>query len=616
MERGWNEGAGETGDPRENPPTNGIVRHDPTCEHPVIEPGSPWWEASVLIAQPPWPRNELMNSKRGGGAMRYSSRNTAFMVTHAIMQSFQRCLVVRSAYLLLVVKVANSIPTHCTGGNFHPVIPYLTPERIPQPFLTNRFLISCPSGSAEPNANRNTATPRLRQSEQFFLHQQAWSNAGKQGRGGNRRSPRKPADQGHHPARFPRAKIREQYCQGSDPVCMSGKQSFYFFFFYTSWIRPLPVPASYFVPSSSWSTNIPLASRIIECYLLCKISLIHSCDMILSFFKLRAVFCVCQGGRGEDYTTAEGGSGGGAGTELYGDPSGGGGGVGEPDAASRALLRQLAQQTGLDVGNQTAPRSAEALSHEGSEHNSVSAAPPIHLCPVALTSFTIRDRMILVPYRDPHLGSQEKVRVNRENRAWFTLVIDERSSHFGLYLPKSLVEIYRNRIRLEIASQKQSSGTHKTPYDRVERCREREINIEATERVSVEVLTRNKRPSPQHNHTPFLCLGDCECFLRLPQGTEIRSLALAWQLLYFLAVHRVPATIESCSRLRPILWFGVLITLLVHAHPGLTSPLLIGPLAGLGSDIGKHEERLSSEICRYLSEVDQALKYQSRLAVN
>ncbi|KAJ8895331.1 hypothetical protein PR048_000657 [Dryococelus australis] len=32
----------------------------PTCENPVtrpgIEPGSPWWEASVLIAQPQWPR--------------------------------------------------------------------------------------------------------------------------------------------------------------------------------------------------------------------------------------------------------------------------------------------------------------------------------------------------------------------------------------------------------------------------------------------------------------------------------------------------------------------------------------------------------------------------------
>ncbi|KAJ8874301.1 hypothetical protein PR048_025147 [Dryococelus australis] len=43
-----NERAGETGDPRENPPTNGIVRHDshmrkPGMTRPGIEPGSPWW---------------------------------------------------------------------------------------------------------------------------------------------------------------------------------------------------------------------------------------------------------------------------------------------------------------------------------------------------------------------------------------------------------------------------------------------------------------------------------------------------------------------------------------------------------------------------------------------
>ncbi|KAJ8869018.1 hypothetical protein PR048_030564 [Dryococelus australis] len=38
----------------------------PNCENPVtrpgIEPGSPWWEASVLIAQPPWP---LKDTKPG-----------------------------------------------------------------------------------------------------------------------------------------------------------------------------------------------------------------------------------------------------------------------------------------------------------------------------------------------------------------------------------------------------------------------------------------------------------------------------------------------------------------------------------------------------------------------
>ncbi|KAJ8883987.1 hypothetical protein PR048_015843 [Dryococelus australis] len=43
---------------------------------------------------------------------------------------------------------------------------------------------------------------------------------------------------------------------------------------------------------------------------------------------------------------------------------------------------------------------------------------------------------------------------------------------------------HRNRIQLEISSQKQSSDTHKTRYDRVKRCRERKINIKASERVN------------------------------------------------------------------------------------------------------------------------------------
>ncbi|KAJ8871061.1 hypothetical protein PR048_027365 [Dryococelus australis] len=43
-----------------------------------------------------------------------------------------------------------------------------------------------------------------------------------------------------------------------------------------------------------------------------------------------------------------------------------------------------------------------------------------------------------------------------------------------------------NRIRLERASLKQSSDTHKTPYDRVKRCREHKINIRVSERVNVD----------------------------------------------------------------------------------------------------------------------------------
>ncbi|KAJ8889338.1 hypothetical protein PR048_008837 [Dryococelus australis] len=58
MEQSRNEGTGETGDPREDPTTNGIVRHDSHVRksgatQPGIKPGSLWWEASNITAQPP-----------------------------------------------------------------------------------------------------------------------------------------------------------------------------------------------------------------------------------------------------------------------------------------------------------------------------------------------------------------------------------------------------------------------------------------------------------------------------------------------------------------------------------------------------------------------------------
>ncbi|KAJ8888777.1 hypothetical protein PR048_008269 [Dryococelus australis] len=62
MELRLNERVGETGDPRENSPANGIVRHDSHMRksgvtRPGIEPGSPWWEESRLTAQPPLPHH-------------------------------------------------------------------------------------------------------------------------------------------------------------------------------------------------------------------------------------------------------------------------------------------------------------------------------------------------------------------------------------------------------------------------------------------------------------------------------------------------------------------------------------------------------------------------------
>ncbi|KAJ8872640.1 hypothetical protein PR048_026248 [Dryococelus australis] len=58
MERRGNEKVGENGRSRENPPTDSIVRHDSHLRksgvtRPGFEPGSPWWETSMLTAQPP-----------------------------------------------------------------------------------------------------------------------------------------------------------------------------------------------------------------------------------------------------------------------------------------------------------------------------------------------------------------------------------------------------------------------------------------------------------------------------------------------------------------------------------------------------------------------------------
>ncbi|KAJ8891816.1 hypothetical protein PR048_004370 [Dryococelus australis] len=53
MERRRNDGAGEAGDPREDPPTNGIVRHDSHLRKSDDPAGD--WGPGVLIALPPWP---------------------------------------------------------------------------------------------------------------------------------------------------------------------------------------------------------------------------------------------------------------------------------------------------------------------------------------------------------------------------------------------------------------------------------------------------------------------------------------------------------------------------------------------------------------------------------
>ncbi|KAJ8897725.1 hypothetical protein PR048_003075 [Dryococelus australis] len=62
---------------------------------------------------------------------------------------------------------------------------------------------------------------------------------------------------------------------------------------------------------------------------------------------------------------------------------------------------------------------------------------------------------------------------------------------------------YRLQLPAHLPPNKRGD-THKTPYDRVKRCWEREMNIKASERVNVDVFTQIKRPCPQHSHTQFL----------------------------------------------------------------------------------------------------------------
>ncbi|KAJ8895472.1 hypothetical protein PR048_000805, partial [Dryococelus australis] len=69
-------------------------------------------------------------------------------------------------------------------------------------------------------------------------------------------------------------------------------------------------------------------------------------------------------------------------------------------------------------------------------------------------------------------------------------LIMQRSEKLGklntilVYTRKIAQSKYRNRIRLARASHKQYSDTYKTQYDRAKRCRERKINIKASERVN------------------------------------------------------------------------------------------------------------------------------------
>ncbi|KAJ8888260.1 hypothetical protein PR048_007747 [Dryococelus australis] len=71
-----------------------------------------------------------------------------------------------------------------------------------------------------------------------------------------------------------------------------------------------------------------------------------------------------------------------------------------------------------------------------------------------------------------------------EGRRNFEFVSPRIITSASAYTRQKAKSRYRNRIRLEKASQKQFRDTHKTPYDRVKRSRERKINIKVSECVN------------------------------------------------------------------------------------------------------------------------------------
>ncbi|KAJ8894536.1 hypothetical protein PR048_007193 [Dryococelus australis] len=88
----------------------------------------------------------------------------------------------------------------------------------------------------------------------------------------------------------------------------------------------------------------------------------------------------------------------------------------------------------------------------------------------------------------------EKFGVYSTHRSSSASALRKNLNTISAYTRQKAMSRYRNCIRLERASQKQSSDTHKTPYDRVKRCRGRKVNTKASERVNADVFTQNKRP--------------------------------------------------------------------------------------------------------------------------
>ncbi|KAJ8872241.1 hypothetical protein PR048_025843 [Dryococelus australis] len=107
---------------------------------------------------------------------------------------------------------------------------------------------------------------------------------------------------------------------------------------------------------------------------------------------------------------------------------------------------------------------------------------------------------------------------------------------------------YRIRIRLERASQKQSSDIHKTPYDQVKRCRERKNDINVSETANVvPCLTSSPSAADATGHVhQSNAVSETARFTRTDQRDESTP---SWQALYLfipLEALYLSVCIKSC----------------------------------------------------------------------
>ncbi|KAJ8870515.1 hypothetical protein PR048_029538 [Dryococelus australis] len=161
-------GLGETGDPRENPPTSGTIHtcENPKATQPGIEPGSPRWEVSTLTTTPPRPQKDP-NPEPPGSRHKWFTTSEEDVKAWPGEKHEPLSLVRTSAGASLIAALSS----RRAGDRYAPSFGNVTrdeasPRSIRQPFCLVGFgpppeTRSCPPGCSTRGAFQNV-TPRVK----------------------------------------------------------------------------------------------------------------------------------------------------------------------------------------------------------------------------------------------------------------------------------------------------------------------------------------------------------------------------------------------------------------------------------------------------------------------